>query len=110
MYKTVDELLELIRVRLVAEPESFAKTGVLRRLAQFRTISRNFGHMKVSIPKPKMSEEGRELLKNSRPAPTRRPRQRRKPKKAGDTKPPSSVRATEESVATAAEKDEQEGD
>jgi hypothetical protein len=72
MYKTVDELLQLIHDAVHQEEESLGKSGTLRRLARFRQAIGSTGQVKVHLPKPAMSEEGRAVLKNSRRASTRR--------------------------------------
>jgi len=108
MNKTVDELLELIRVRWSNEPESFAKTASLRRLAQLRQATRNLCGLVVNIPKPEMSAEARELLKNSPKVSTPRSSRRgTQEKKAADAKPSTPWGRVVEETSSAAEPEEE---
>ncbi len=85
MNKTVDELLQMVHDRIGEEKETFARTGALRRLAQFRQVIGQMRQLKVNIPKPAMSGEGAELLKNSPKVSTRRS-SRKKASRAEETK------------------------
>ena len=93
MKLTVGQVLQLVRDAITAEPDSFGKTAALRRLARLNIPSMN--HVAVNVPKPEMSQEAKELLKNSQkvaPGPSR------EPKEKGEDEPKADVSAKDTPV------------
>lgn len=90
MRKSIRELLDLIDLRIAAEPESFGTTGARRRVAQLRSALGQVGELRVDLPKPAMSKQAKKALPRSRKARTALSSKGTKPA----DKPASTVRVT----------------
>lgn len=90
MKLTVGTVLQLVHSAIAAEPDSFGKTAALRRLARLNIGAMN--HVVVNVPKPEMSQEAKELLKNSQKA---EPGPSKKPRKAKGDEPKADGPSTE---------------
>ena len=78
MKLTVGKLLQLVHSAIAAEPDSFGKNACLRRLARLDVSAMN--NVVVNVPKPEMSQEAKELLKNSQKVEPGPSKKARKPK------------------------------